>query len=988
MGLRFVMVAAALCAAPGAARAGYTLYESAALGPTGENQGAELSPQEYLGVRFENPAAWRIDSVGGHMLQTIPSHTGLFAAIVPLDGPDDYPDDNDLSQAIWTTTFEAFPLSAEIEVPAHITLSPGWWGLIFGGGGLFGSTSTGSMPVNNPDIGYPSYFRLREGNWESSNNNKRFIITGTVACVEDTSDTAVQCPEDCDDGYDGDADGWIDCQDEDCWHLVACCDADQDGFDRFEQLCGWGPDCEDHPDVGPAIHPFAPETPDDGIDGDCDGVEVCPADADGDRYGSSSALALSQTLRCDDSPGVATSVDDCVDRGPDADLIHPGAAERPGDGVDQDCDGVESCFDDLDDDDHGNSDLTVIVGVDCSAAPYAAPANDDCDDRSPDAAHRYPGAPDPPGDDVDQDCDGHDECYLDADGDGFGTSVVVEGSSLTCDQGRGVSGVTSDCDDRVVLGLLIHPGAQETPANGVDEDCDGVDACFADLDLDGYGTFVIVHDGAPDCAAALGMSDRADDCDDTSPIAASVHPGAAEIPDDGVDQDCNAVDACFLDLDLDGYGGPVQAPAGVASCDASPGYAGSFTDCLDIGVGAAITYPGAEEIVGDGADQDCDGEDACYVDHDGDGFGGEVPEPAHGFVCGDDPGEVPDAGDCDDGDASVEPAAVEVVADGVDQDCDGLDGCYQDIDGDDWGGGLIVPAAAGDCVLVDRLTDASGDCDDERADIHPNNWDIPYDGVDQDCDGIDRTDVDGDGQLWVGADGLDCDDNHGSVRVGAPEVENGVDDDCDGRIDEGFPSADDDGDGFSEVGGDCDDQHGDVHPGAREVCDGVDQDCDGALDEQTPCFDDDLDGYDEIAGDCNDGDPSVGPGHLEVPDNGVDDDCDGVMTDSLLDVDGDGYTTEGGDCGPFDPSVYPGAPEQPDHADDDCDGVIDEGTVLGDDDGDGYSEARGDCLDADPAVHPGAVEVINGIDDDCDGGVDALGPWGDGDGDGWPAALD
>ena len=970
------------------ARAGYTLYESAVLGPTGQDQGAALSPEEYLGVRFENRASWRVEAVGGHIVQGSPSRTGLFAAIVPLDGPDDYPDDVNLSQAIWHTTFEAFPLSSEVVVPANILLPPGWWGLMFGGGGLFGSTSTGSMPVNNPDIGFPSYFRLRNGAWESSNNEKRFVLTGTVACVEDTSDTAIQCSEDCDDTYDNDADGWTDCQDEDCWHLFQCCDADLDGYDRNEQVCSWGPDCDDHPGPGALIHPGAEEFVNDGVDSNCDGVETCPSDLDGDRYGSTVRTALSQTMSCGDSVGVSTTADDCVDFGIDADQVHPGAAERPGDGIDQDCNGLESCYEDFDDDDYGTENLFVIAGLDCSAAPFAAPTNDDCDDRSPAAPLFHPMADDPPGDGLDQDCDGHDECYLDIDGDGYGTDTIVEGTSLTCDQGRGVSAVPTDCDDELLIGLLIHPGAQETPANGVDEDCDGLDACFADLDLDGYGSFVIVVAGAVDCAAAIGLSDRPDDCDDTSPIAAQLNPGAEEIPGDGIDQDCNEVDACFFDSDRDGFGGPIPATGVSLFCDNNPGYASSSTDCRDTGLGAAIIFPGAPEIIGDGVDQDCDGEDACYLDRDADGFGGLDAVPANGFVCGDDPNEVLDGRDCDDLDASVNPTATEVVADGIDQDCNLIDACYLDLDLDDWGGGVIIAAPTADCVIVDGFSAFGGDCDDTRPDVHPQNWDTPYNGRDEDCDGLDRTDVDGDGQLWVGADGTDCDDNHGEVRVGAVELENGFDDDCDGRIDEGFPSTDDDLDGYAEIGGDCDDLQGDIHPGAPEACDGVDQDCDGAADEQTPCFDDDLDGFDERAGDCNDGDPHVTPGRLEVPDNGVDDDCDGQMVDSLQDLDGDGYTTEAGDCGPFDSSVRPFAEEEPDGVDDDCDGVVDEGTIFFDDDGDGLSETRGDCYDEDAAIHPGAVEVVNGVDDNCDGEVDDLGAYGDGDGDGWPALLD
>jgi len=99
---------------------------------------------------------------------------------------------------------------------------------------------------------------------------------------------------------------------------------------------------------------------------------------------------------------------------------------------------------------------------------------------------------------------------------------------------------------------------------------------------------------------------------------------------------------------------------------------------------------------------------------------------------------------------------------------------------------------------------------------------IPDDGVDQDCDGADLTDLDGDGHPWP----EDCDDQDPRVHPDAVETwYDDVDDDCDGNLDDA------DGDGFppTSLGGlDCDDSDGFVHPYAFEVCgDGLDNDCDG-----------------------------------------------------------------------------------------------------------------------------------------------------------------
>jgi hypothetical protein len=74
------------------------------------------------------------------------------------------------------------------------------------------------------------------------------------------------------------------------------------------------------------------------------------------------------------------------------------------------------------------------------------------------------------------------------------------------------------------------------------------------------------------------------------------------------------------------------------------------------------------------------------------------------------------------------------------------------------------------------------DCDDSDPEINPGATETPYDGIDQDCDGADLTDVDGDGHDGGGA-GDDCNDNDADVNPGETEVENGVDDDCDGTID-------------------------------------------------------------------------------------------------------------------------------------------------------------------------------------------------------------
>jgi len=125
------------------------------------------------------------------------------------------------------------------------------------------------------------------------------------------------------------------------------------------------------------------------------------------------------------------------------------------------------------------------------------------------------------------------------------------------------------------------------------------------------------------------------------------------------------------------------------------------------------------------------------------------------------------------------------------------------------------------------------------------------------------------------ADATDCDDESASSYPGAEETCEGLDNDCDGDIDEGvqitvYPDLDKDGfgddsageescvagDGWTETGGDCNDDNDAVNPEAAEICDDADDDCDDQIDEGIPTslwyVDDDEDGYGTGAGieDC------------------------------------------------------------------------------------------------------------------------------------------
>jgi len=287
-------------------------------------------------------------------------------------------------------------------------------------------------------------------------------------------------------------------------------------------------------------------------------------------------------------------------------------------------------------------------------------------------------------------------------------------------------------------------------------------------------------------------------------------------------------------------------------------------DCDDTDAGV---FPGNAETICNGLDDDCDA--ATEDEPDGDGDGSSVCE------------------DCDDANAEVGPNQAEVCDNGIDDDCDAATVDLFDGDGD--GDDCSVDCDDNDDTLDtldidgDGQTSCDGDCDDADAAI--DNLDLDGDGqtsCDGDCDDTDPdlNRLDGDGDGYDSCDDGDCDDDDPGAYPGAPESCNGVDDDCGGTVDEGF---DGDGDSYTTCGADgtpgtadddCDDADATTYPGAPELCDGLDNNCNGVVPADE--LDADGDGQTECEGDCDDADGTIFDGAEELCD-GVDNSCDGII---------------------------------------------------------------------------------------------------------------
>jgi hypothetical protein len=183
--------------------------------------------------------------------------------------------------------------------------------------------------------------------------------------------------------------------------------------------------------------------------------------------------------------------------------------------------------------------------------------------------------------------------------------------------------VTTVYRDGVVVGCATGSTARVLLRAAPGEYLVQVASKGADVDGLGVGTITTRADFTLDPDVDNDGEPASTDCNDTNP---AIRHGVVDVPDDGIDQDCDGADTVVLDRDRDGENRP--------------------SDCDD---GNAGIRHGVVDVPDDGIDQNCDGADAVNLDRDRDGEN----RP----------------GDCNDADPAINHGAKDIPGNAIDEDC-------------------------------------------------------------------------------------------------------------------------------------------------------------------------------------------------------------------------------------------------------------------------------------------------------------------------------